>query len=174
MCFYSPSGPLSIASHLFEPFVVSVKTSDRVLGSVIGCDEGTSHFVSDQVNDWKSLISKLVLIAESQPQLAYSAFTSSQQSQWMYFQKVTPNCGTLFGPLDIITRQLLPTLFGCELSTNEITLLSLPTKMSGLNILNPVVTAQLNYTTSRKLTNPIVKALTLNTYLDFDEFHHHY
>ena len=127
------------------------------------------------MNEWKSLISKLVLIAESQPQLAYSAFTRSLQSQWTYFQRVTPNCGTFFDPLeDIITRQLLPTLFGCELSTNERTLLSLPTRMSGLNILNPVVTAQLNYTTSRRLTNPIVEALTLNTDLDFDEFHHHY
>ena len=154
---------------------MSYKTSHRVLGSVIGCDEGTSHFISDQVNEWKSLISKLVLIAESQPQLAYSAFTRSLQSQWTYFQRVTPNCGTFFDPLeDIITRQLLPTLFGCELSTNERTLLSLPTRMNGLHILNPVVTAQLNYTTSRRLTNRIVKVLTLNTDLNFDEFHHHY
>ena len=160
--------------HLVNPLVCLLRPV-IVLGSVIGCDEGTSHFISDQVNEWKSLISKLVLIAESQPQLAYSAFTRSLQSQWTYFQRVTPNCGTFFDPLeDIITRQLLPTLFGCELSTNERTLLSLPTRMSGLNILNPVVTAQLNYTTSRRLTNPIVKALTLNTDLDFDEFHHHY
>ena len=71
-------------------------------------------------------------------------------------------------------KQLLPTLFGCEISSLERCLFSLPTRMGGLNILKPVDTASSNYHTSRKLTPHITNALKGNTHFDMTEFNDHY
>ena len=51
---------------------------------------------------------------------------------------------------------------------------SLPTQMGGLNLLDPTVTSCANYTTSKRLTGPIVNALKQISSFDYDEFHSHY
>ena len=121
------------------------------------------------------MIEKLALVAKTQPQLAYSAFMRSIQCQWTYLQRVTPDSGSFFESIDrVVTEQLLPTIFGCEISPFERILFSLPTHMGGLNILNPVKTAFLNYNTSRKLTGPITDALKGITTFDSEEFNVHF
>ena len=73
-----------------------------------------------------------MLIADTQPQLLYSAYTRSVQSQWTYLQRVTPGCSSLFASVeDVIVGQLLPALFGYEISSDEHDLFSLPTRMGG-------------------------------------------
>ena len=89
------------------------------------------------VKDWILIVEKLILIAESQPQLAYSALTKSIQSKWTYLQRVTPECGPLFEPLEVlIAERLLPTIFGSEITPHERTLFSLPTCMGGLKVVS--------------------------------------
>ena len=46
--------------------------------------------------------------------------------------------------------------------------------MEGLNVLDPTFTSCDNYTTSRRLTGPIVNALNQISSFDYDEFHSHY
>ena len=90
---------LTTAIELFKPFGMNITTSYRLLGSAIGCVDGVTAYIEKCVTDWVSLVMKLVLVAESQPQLVYSALTRSVQCQWTYLQRVTPDCGPFFKTL---------------------------------------------------------------------------
>ena len=154
---------------------VMVTTSHRLLGGVIGDQSGSVDHVNGCVSGWITTITKLAHIAETQPQLSYSAYTRSIQSQWSYLQRVVPECGHLFESVDkIVTERLLPTFFGCEICPLERNLFSLPIRSGGLNILKPVDTADSNYHTSRKLTSYITSALKGNVRFDMTEFDDHY
>ena len=59
---------------------MNITTSHRLLDSAIGCVDGANAYIEKCVTDWVSLVKKLVLVAESQPQLVYSALTMSVQS----------------------------------------------------------------------------------------------
>ena len=166
---------LTAASDLFDSYGVTVTTSHRLLGGVVGDQSGSAEYVKGRVTEWSMIIEKLVLIAETQPQLSYSAYTRPIQSQWTYLQRVILECGSFFEPIEtIITEQLIPTIFGSEISSKERSLFSLPTRMGGLNILNPVDIATHNYSTSRKITTPITNSLRNNTQFDMTEFIDYY
>lgn len=93
---------------------------------MVGDQAGMANHIEQCVSDWSSLLQKLVLIAETQPQLAYSALTRSVQCKWTYFQKVTPDCCPFFESLErTVTEKLLPSIFGCEISPSECMLFSL-------------------------------------------------
>ena len=114
---------IPLAHQIFDSFGVEITTSHRLLGGVVGDVDSVSSHIEHCVNDWLSLVDRLVLIARTQPQLAYSAFTRSVQSKWLYLQRVVPNCGSFFASLEhLISEQLLPTIFGCEISLPERTL----------------------------------------------------
>ena len=87
---------LADARELFINYGVTVTTSHRLLGGVIGDQPGSVAFVEGRVSEWLAVIEKSVLIAETQPQLSYCAYTRSVQSQWTYLQRVTPGCSSLF------------------------------------------------------------------------------
>lgn len=107
---------------------------------------------------WVSTIQKWVSIAETQPQL------SSIQSQWIYLQRIIPDCGPLFKSIEaIITKRLLPTPFGCEISPIERHLLHL---LFGWRVSIPHAYAHSNFHTPRKLTAYITSALKGNTHFD--------
>ena len=166
---------LSSACDLFKGYGVNVTTSHRLLGGVIGNETGSVNYVKDCVSEWVRILERLIVIAETQPQLSYSAYTRSIQSQWTYLQRVTPDCSEPFGPVEMVIKEkLLPTLFGCEISDSERTLFSLPSRMGGLNILQPPTTADMNYSNSRKLTTPIINALKENGQSDMDKFIEHH
>ena len=112
------------------------------------------------MHEWSTLVESLVTVAETQPQVAYSAFVRSVQSKWIFLQRVSQHCESLFAPLEeIISQKLLPTIFGSEVSQIERELFSLPAGMGGLNILNLTGTNEYNYLASRKLTETIIEAL---------------
>ena len=166
---------LTIASELFKPFGVNIATSHRLLGTPIGCVDRVNAYIKKCVIDWVFLIKKLVLVAESQLQLAYSALTGSVQCQWTYLRRVTLDCGQFFNMLEsTISGQLLPAILGSEVSFTERVMFSLSTQMEGLNVLDPTFTSCDNYTTSRRLTGPIVNALNQISSFNYDEFHSHY
>uniref|UniRef100_A0A1X7VKB1 Uncharacterized protein n=1 Tax=Amphimedon queenslandica TaxID=400682 RepID=A0A1X7VKB1_AMPQE len=159
------------ARDLFETYGVRIVTSHRLLGGVVGDHEGLLSYVTGSVNEWTSIVEKLTVIAKTQPQLAYSAFTRSVQSQWAYLQRVVPDCGSSFIPLEqLISQRFIPTIFSCEISPTERSHLTLPARLGGLNIQDPTLTSTTNYTTSRRLTSPIVDALKGITEFDIDEF----
>ena len=63
-------------------------------------------------------VEPLSSLAVDQPQLTYDALTRSMQSEWILSQRVTPNCGNLFGVLEeALTKKFIPSLIGHECNT---------------------------------------------------------
>ena len=103
---------------------------------------------------------QLVLAATTQPQAAYCAFTKSLQSEWKFLQSVVPECGCMYTDLEeIISNDFLQALFGSEITPEERLLFSLPARMGGLNIKNPVITSPISYLTSREAAGLLVNAI---------------
>jgi hypothetical protein len=170
-CIVVTSDYFSEATQLFDSIGVHVKTSHRLLGGVIGDTDGIESFVTNKVGEWCNLVDSLCMVAETQPQAAYSAFVKSIQNKWLFLQRVVPHCELRFEDLEkIISEKLIPTIFSSEISTTERELFSLPARMGGLNILNPVQTNEMSYSISRKLTDTITKALQRN--IPFDSGQH--
>ena len=145
--------------------------SHRFLGSVIGDQEGKDNFVRRSVNDWISQLVRLVKIAQSQPQAAYA---KSLQNKWLYLQRLVPSCSHLFKDIEnIITSNLLPTIFGCEISSNERSIFTLPTRMGGLNIQDPTEQGDLLYSTSRHITEIISQAIRGEVVFDHSQHVEH-
>ena len=67
----------------------------------------------------------------------------------------------LFSPLEQIIRvHLLPTLTGkCTFSDVERQLISLPSRLGGLGIINPCVTSAFQYDASQRVTGPLVSLI---------------
>ena len=75
-------------------------------------------------------------------------------------QRVIPNCAAALTPLrDIINKKFLPTVIGGSISDQEKTLFSLPARMGGLGVRDPVESAQQVYWASRKCTGKIISAI---------------
>ena len=88
------------AKQVFDPLGVSVVTSHRFLGGFLGDVQARHSFVQGKVDQWVSDIYHLSKMATPQPQAAYAAFTKSLQCEWIYLQRVIPDCHTLLAPLE--------------------------------------------------------------------------
>ena len=145
------------AKELFDELGVTVVPGQRFLGGFIGNQSGTTEFVEQKVRAWIHCVEKLTKAAESQPQAALAAFTRSLQSEWVYMQRVIPNCADAFTPLrNIINKKFLLTVIGRSISDQEKTLFSLPARIGGLGVRDPVESAQQVYWVSRKCTGKII------------------
>ena len=99
-----------------------------------------ADFVSNKVRVWCKCIQSLSNVAIGEPQASLTALARSLQFEWNHIQRVIPECGTLFVPLQhAINSTFYPSLFGGSVSENKIALLSLPTRFGGLGITNCVV-----------------------------------
>ena len=134
--------------------------SRRLLGGVVGCSDGRRKFVDDQIKNWIADLNCLTMIASSQPQAAFAAFTKSLQSKWSFVQRVTPDCQSWFTGLEeVIWKKFLPTLFLNDVSEAERGLYSLPARWGGLGVNNPVKSGDKSYLVSRCATGAIVDAI---------------
>ena len=80
------------------------------------------------------------MVAKRYPQTAYAGLARSLQSEWMYLQRVTPDVGAHFLPVEqAIATKFLPALL--DLTEAEVaplrSLLALPVKLGGLGIPDP-------------------------------------
>uniref|UniRef100_A0A1X7T975 Uncharacterized protein n=1 Tax=Amphimedon queenslandica TaxID=400682 RepID=A0A1X7T975_AMPQE len=128
-------------------------TSCRFLDGIIGDSSSKGRFVSMKAKQWESYVRMLTLVAGDHPQEAYIALTKSLQNEWLYLQKVTPNCGHLFQSVeDSLSSVFIPALIGHNASSRDRTLFYLPVRFDGLNIRDPIVNAESLYNTSREAT----------------------
>ena len=104
----------------FDDPNMNVVTSHRLLGGVVGESSECLQLIRDSIEEWSCMVECLSVIASEQPQAAYVTFTRAVQNKWLYFQRVVPDCDSLFSALECrIASELLPSIFGCELSPNE-------------------------------------------------------
>ena len=130
------------ARHIFQDSNIAVVTSCRFLGD----SSSQERFVSMKAEQWESYVRMLTLVASDHPQEAYIALTKSLQNEWLYLQRVTPNCGHLFQSVeDSLSSVFIPALIGHNVSSRDRTLFSLPVRFGGLNIRDPTVNAESLY-----------------------------
>ena len=139
---------------------VNIVTGGKFLGGTIGCKAAMDSFVSDKVAKWTDFVGKLSSMCISQPQSAYIGLTKSLQSEWIFLQRIMPNCATLFDDVEqALVNSFLPSLFGCSITQNERSFFTLPVRMGGLNIKDPTTTPSISYMASRNATTYLVNSL---------------
>ena len=159
-CVVVDSSCYDCAVQIFSPVGVQVVTSHRFLGGFLGDTSARDEFVSCKVRQWVSDVTHLAQLAVPQPQAAFAALTKCLQGEWVYLQRVIPGCGSLFSDLtDILRTSFLPALFGCEITSLEQQLFSLPVRFGGLGLSVPTASAVDLFTASRHATQVIVGAI---------------
>lgn len=143
------------ATALFVDLVVNVFTGKRFLGGYFG--EGVTDFVKEKVSNWVNYIEKFSMVAKTQPQAAVSR---SLQFEWNYILRVVPHCGNLFVSLRYaINNVFWPSLFGDVVTDTGKSIFSLPARLDGLGIRDPVVSGELVFHASRSGTDHIIRAM---------------
>ena len=106
-------------------------------------------------------IENLTAISRTHPHAAYAALTHGVIGRWLYFMRTVDISSSVFQPLeDAIHHQLIPALTGQVSSSPEVRkLLSLPTRLGGLNIANPVEIAESQQRASKAITAPLQKMI---------------
>ena len=159
-CVAVDSSCYDCAVQIFSPIGIQVVTSHRFLGGFLGDTSARDEFVSCKVRQWVSDVIHLAQLAVPQPQAAFAALTKCLQGEWVYLQRVIPGCGSLFSDLtDILRTSFLPALFGCETTSLEQQLFSLPVRFGGLGLSVPTASAVDLFTASRHATQVIVGAI---------------
>ena len=151
---------IKMAEALF-PDVKITTSGHRYLGSFIGDTNGLSEFIEEEMISWKEDISGLANIAQAEPQLAYSAFVYGTSKRWTYIARTTPGIADLLKPLEYqIKEEFIPSVIGkLYVPDNIRELIGLPSRMGGLNITDPTLTAELEYSNSVKSTQALAEAI---------------
>ena len=140
--------------------VIITTGGQRHLGAVVGSQCFREQYVKELVEGWVKEVETLAEYAASEQQAAYAAFTFGLIHKWSYFQRTIPNTSNMYKPLeDYIRNKLIPALTGHSCSDFERELFSLPCRLGGLWIPNPVTTASSTFEDSVNITAPLVEEI---------------
>ena len=105
----------------------------------MGDKEGCNVFVRSKVKDWICSIERLAKASKTQPQAAFAALLRSIQHEWGFLQRVVSVSPNGFNDLRLAIREIFwPSLFGGSVSDVEADLFSLPTRLGGMGIRDPI------------------------------------
>ena len=160
-----------LAKEIFHGSKVTISTTgERHMGACVGSQSHKQTYVSDKVNKWIEDVEELARLAEDEPQAVYSCYTKAISHRWSYIQRTIPNISQLFEPLEnAIKDKLIPALVGRKVNNLERKILALPVRLGGMNILNPVETADIEYRASLYITQDLAQVIT-NQDTDFSNF----
>ena len=150
---------LTKAKAAFENIGIQITSDGRpYLGSPIGSRDYVSKYVMTKVSDWSSQIEVLSEIAMSQPHAAYSALMKGLSSKWIYLCRTTKSIASLLSPLEeCIRKKLIPAITGRGPPSDNIReLFSLPVRLGGLGISNPVTNSNSEYIASLQVSSSLV------------------
>ena len=101
---------------------------------------------------------ELTKIAKSESQTAYSNFTHSLKQKWNFAMRAIPGLENYLLPLeDVISKEFLPYLLGCPIKPEIRELISLPPRLGGMGIINPIKAAVEEFKNSVCLTKQLTK-----------------
>ena len=131
------------------------------LGSFIGTEEATAHFVDEKVKEWLVDIEELIEIASFDPHLAYSAYIQAASRRWQFICRTTPGISNQMKPLEkVIRERLIPALIGPQLVTDELRdIFALPARSGGLGIQIPHKECDFEYQNSLIMTGQLTDAI---------------
>ena len=146
---------IEIAKDLFNSLINVTTGGKRHLGASLGTDEFTTQYMNDKVSSWLIQLENLNKIAESNPQVAYSAYINGFQHKFTYFMRTIPNISSHLQPIkDFLANTFLPTLFGTMIRKTDRDLYSLQ-GLGGLGISVLPEIAEDHYKNSKWITAPL-------------------
>ena len=150
-----------LAVELFGDTQIEISRSgERHLGAVIGSDAFRKTYVTNKVNKWVDDVTDLSKIAKEEPQIAYSAYTKALSMRWGFLQRTIPNAKNFFAPLEETIRdKFIPAIIGRKVTDIERKIFSLPVRLGGLGIQNPVHTADIEFRNSSIVTRNLTKMI---------------
>lgn len=151
----------NIAREAFKETAINVTVhGQRHLGAAIGSREYVEEYVNDKVTNWISEITRLAEIAVTQPQACYAVYTFGLKHRWTYFLRTLPDIQDLLEPLEnAISRVLIPAITDRHCGELDRDILALPVRLGGLGLENPCNDANHEYTSSVKVTTPLVEQI---------------
>ena len=161
LCEYCSDSTIS-ATAFFGNRGVQVTSEGRpYLGATIGTEEFVISHVKDRVAKWTKELDSLAAIALPQPHAAHVAFTHSLFSKWFYLIRTIQGIGSLLQPLETIIRlKLILVLTGQPpLSDEMLDLLALPVRLGGIALTNPTSVAEVEFSASTKVSDPLKDAI---------------
>ena len=145
--------------------IVVSSEGERYLGGAMGTASFLQQYVERKVNGWVTEVDKLSKFAVTQPHAAYAAFTHGLSSRWNYLLRVTDwkilSPSDLLQPLEMaIQSQFIPALTGQPPPGRLVReMLTLPARLGGMGLVNPVTTAEEQHITSQKVCAPLVERI---------------
>ena len=147
------------AEKCFEGAGVNITVrGQKHLGAVIGKTEYKHEFVSSLVDKWVEQVSILSQIASTEPHAAYTAFTTCLRHHYV---RTIPWISNILEPLEEAIRYyLIPALTeGRQCTEDERAILTLPVRLGGMGIVNPVTMSDGEHDASVKATSLLSKAI---------------
>ena len=167
---------LAEAKTEFADTDVNITTGGRCeLGAPIGTQSFVESYVERKVEEWVAELDCLCRIARSQPQAAYCAFCHGFGGKWLYITRTVPGISPLMRPLEEKSRQsFIPiiTMQSAPVDTTR-TLLSLPVRLGGLSLTDPMTVADTEYEASVRLTAPLAALIVLHEKTLGESCHQH-
>ena len=112
------------------------------------------------MDQWIKDVKNLAKIAEDEPQLAYAVYTKAISMRWGFIQRTIPDTKRYFIPLEEeIKEVLIPAIIGRKVTDLERKMVSLPVRMGGLGIQNPVHTADTEFRNSSIVTQNLMRLI---------------
>ena len=140
--------------------VQKTTVGQRHLGAPLGSTNFVEQYVQAKVAKWVDQLDRLSVIAQSDPQAAYSAYVHGFQNSWIYLARCVPGIGDLLKPLEeVLEKCFIPAL--TSHNPNEATrdLLALPVRLGGLGLANPAKVAESEFRDSSALSAKLTAAL---------------
>ena len=149
------------AKEIFGDTVNITTEGQRHLGAVIGSPDFKSAYCNDKAVKWIEELTNLNDIAETHPQMAYTAFTKGFMSKFTYFMRTIEGFDQFISPVDdMLNDKFIPTLFGSDSLSAEIReALELKTSDGGLGLPKLEDSAKHQFHSSRLITSPHVAAI---------------
>ena len=146
----------------FEGTNINVTCSGHpYLGSAVGTPTFVDNFASEKIAQWCNEIRLLSAVALTQPHAAYAAFTHGFSSKWSYLSRTTPRLSSHFEQLENVIRfDFIPALTGNPApDDHDRQLFALPAREGGLGLGNPATTCELEYNSSRAMSEPLMEVI---------------
>jgi hypothetical protein len=158
------------ASRFFNDTGITIVTDGvTYLGGAIGKKSFIEDNARTTIEGWMEELCELVAIAETEPHSAYAAYTHGVQSKFNYFFRITDwdslNLSHLLIPIEeILSSKLIPVLSGHLQPGKSIReLLSLPVRLGGLGIPNPISISGDAFKASQLITAPLLQSVLNGT-----------
>ena len=148
------------ADEIFANTINTTSDGKRHLGAVIGSNDYGKSYCEEKVKKWIDELQVLCDVAETHPQMAYAAYAKGYKSKFTYFLRTIEGMEDCILPVDnVISEQLIPTLFGTDISPELRDTFSLNVADGGLGIQVLSEEAKEQFEASVNVTKPHVESI---------------